>query len=40
MKPTLIYAMPIGTLTYKIREKNKNQIKTYFKNKLTMKKIF
>ena len=35
MKPTLIYDIPIGTLTYKIREKNKIQIKTYFKNKLT-----
>ena len=34
MKPTLIYDMPIGTLTYKIGEKNKIQIKTYFKNKL------
>ena len=35
MKPTLIYDIPIGTLTYKIKEKNKIQIKTYFKNKLT-----
>ena len=35
MKPTLIYDMPIGTLTYKIGERNKIQIKTYFKNKLT-----
>ena len=35
MKPTLIYDIPIGTLSYKIRGKNKIQIKTYFKNKLT-----
>jgi len=31
MKPILIYDMPLGTLTYKIGEKNKIQIKTYFK---------
>ena len=35
MKPTLIYDMPIGTWTYKIGEKNKIQIKTYFKKELT-----
>ena len=35
MKPTLIYDMPIGTLTYKIGENNKIQIKTYFKKALT-----
>ena len=30
MKLTLIYDIPIGTLTYKIREKNKIQIKNLF----------
>jgi len=35
MKPSLIYDMPIGTLTYAIGEKNKIQIKTYFKAPLT-----
>jgi MoxR-like ATPase len=35
MKPTLIYDMPVGTLTYTIGEKNKIQIKTYFEGPLT-----
>ena len=35
MKPTLIYDMSIGTLTYTIGEKNKIQIKTYFEGPLT-----
>lgn len=39
MKPTLIYNMPIGTLIYTIREKNKIQIKTYFKAPLTNEEI-
>ena len=34
MKPSLIYDMPIGTLTYKIGESNKIQIKTFFNRKL------
>ena len=35
MKPSLIYDQPIGTLTYKIGEKNKIQIKTFFNRALT-----
>lgn len=39
MKPTLIYDMPIGTLTYKIGENNKIQIKTFFNGPLTSEEI-
>ena len=39
MKPTLIYDMPIGTLTYKIGEKNKIQIKTFFNKPLKPEEI-
>ena len=39
MKPTLIYDMPIGTLTYAIGEKNKIQIKTYFNRPLNSEEI-
>ena len=39
MKPTLIYDMPIGTLTYKIGENNKIQINTFFNRPLKPKEI-
>ena len=35
INPTLVYDMPIGTLTYIITERNKIQIKTYFNKPLT-----
>ena len=39
MKPTLVYDISIGTLTYTIGEKNKIQIKTYFNAPLTNEEI-